>query len=320
MLTNPYFVSTDPAALRDLVERYPWATLVTPTAEGLQASHYPVLRDGDDALLTHVGKQDLRTLELPRHEVLVILQGPQGYVSTDWYPPGEFVPTWNHVTAHLTCEVEVLDADENFRVLCRLVRHFEGDGERARLLEDREADARAAARGTVGLRLRIRGAKVWRKLSQNKPPHVVRGVVAGLRRAPNDLNAQLADEMERELSKRDERAFHFQLDVTAALRGARDTGYRPTTFLRELAVDGAVAATKSLLTGDDALAPLARAGRLDASVEAHVVLPWYSGLFTRDESAVARGRLEGHGFDVDAHLAMQQSPEWAAETARNVRQ
>ena len=164
MLQNPKFTTDDPAALRALVDGYPWATLVSATDDGLAASHYPMLwEDRDDdamSLVTHLGRPDELNHRLDGSDVLVIVQGPHAYISTSWYPEGQFVPTWNHVSAHLTCRPEVLSAEENYAVLSRLVEHFEGTGDGARLLPAYDGPARAIARGTVGVRLHVQ-----------EPPH-----------------------------------------------------------------------------------------------------------------------------------------------------
>lgn len=317
MLTNPYYASTDVAELRALVDANPWATLVTNTADGLRASHYPVLLEGDEGvtLVTHVGKQDRRTLELGQHPMLVVIQGAHGYISSDWYPEGEFVPTWNHTTAHLTCSVELLSAEENFTVLQQLVRKFEGHRLEPRLLEHQGEAAHRAARGTLGLRLRVESFEMLRKLSQNKPPEVVRRLVDELRRHPRDYNAMLADDMERANAARDLRATHLQLAVTAGLRAAQRTGYRPTAFMRTLAREGVVPAVREHLADGTTVAGLAalqEGGQLVDSIEAQVVLPWFAPLFSDDEVAVARARLEALGFDATAHVGGTESPDWAA--------
>jgi hypothetical protein len=46
-------------------------------------------------------------------------------------------------------------------------------------------------------------------------------------------------------------------------------------------------------------------GRLDLSVEAVVVLPRWTGLFSDEEVEAARSRLESYGFDVERYLAEQ---------------
>jgi transcriptional regulator len=128
MRQNPSFVLGDPDEIKRLIRENPWATLVSNTASGLVASHYPVLVDesrDELAIVSHVGKPDDQVLELGQHELLVIIQGPHGYISPGWYDPKPAVPTWNFIVAHLTGVPEILSDEENYRVLGSLVDHFE---------------------------------------------------------------------------------------------------------------------------------------------------------------------------------------------------
>src|SRR3954469_11101719 len=98
MRHNPAHATTDPEAVRDLVRRNPWATIVSDSDGELVASHYPVLLDENVeglALLTHVGRPDEKVHRFDEREVLVIVQGLHGYVSPSWYgPEGTKAPTW----------------------------------------------------------------------------------------------------------------------------------------------------------------------------------------------------------------------------------
>ena len=196
MRHTPHYLMTDPDEVKRLVRGHPWATFVSGTSRGLVASHYPVLLDEADAgitVLSHFGRPDDELHELGRHEVLVIVQGPHDYVSPSWYPPGEVVPTWNHVTAHLYGTPEVLDPEENYAVLCRLTDHFERHQPHGRTLADDEAGTRRVAKGTVGLRMRVDRFEARAKLSQNKPEAVRADIAAHLATG----NPALADEMRR---------------------------------------------------------------------------------------------------------------------------
>jgi len=124
MRQNPSFTLADPAEIKNLVRANPWATLVSNTSDGLVASHYPVLVDAardELSIVTHVGRPDEQLLELGSHELLVIIQGPHGYISPGWYDAKPAVPTWNFVVAHLSGVPELLSDEENFRVLGALV-------------------------------------------------------------------------------------------------------------------------------------------------------------------------------------------------------
>ena len=133
MRQNPSFAMTDVAELRRLIDRNPWMTLVSHTDDGLVASHYAVLLDEERDDLTvvgHVGKPDDMIHGLGERELLVVVQGPHGYISPGWYGDGSNVPTWNFVSAHLSGIPEVLSPDENLRVLERLVARFESTAPR----------------------------------------------------------------------------------------------------------------------------------------------------------------------------------------------
>lgn len=209
MLRNPLYVLEDVAEVKALIRAHPWATIVAapgdPTSSGapqLVASHYPMLvEDTEDqtiSLLSHVGRPDDRTLGLgDGREVLVILQGPHGYISPNWYPEEQFIPTWNHATVHLWGVPQVLDEEENYRVLSSLVDHFEAPMPHPRSLAMNPELSRRVARGTVGFRLVATRMEARMKLSQTKEPQVRRSVIDGLSSDPTYGQPELAALMER---------------------------------------------------------------------------------------------------------------------------
>ncbi len=186
MRKNPYYLLEDVDEIRRMIDENPWATLVSQASEGLVASHYPILVDRDReelSIVTHLGRPDDRIHELPHHELLVIVQGPHGYISSSWYGEHVEVPTWNFFTAHLSGTPEILSDEENSAVLHRLVEHFERRADRPRLLDGTPQDAENARkdmRGTVGLRLTATRIVAKRKMSQNQQPEIVDAVIAQL--------------------------------------------------------------------------------------------------------------------------------------------
>jgi transcriptional regulator len=183
---NPSFALSDPAAIKQLIRDNPWAILVSAPETGLVASHYPVLVDEtreELSLVTHVGRPDEQVHGLGDHELLMIIQGPHGYISSSWYDPDPAVPTWNFVAAHLRGVPEILAPEENLAVLERLVEHFEERLPEPRLVRGTLEDAAYAERisaGTVGLRLTPTSVVAKSKLSQNRPPHVVDRIIGHL--------------------------------------------------------------------------------------------------------------------------------------------
>jgi transcriptional regulator len=200
MRYTPHYLLTDENEVKRLIRENPWATIVSNTAKGLVASHYPVVLEEDQpgiSIVSHVGRPDERAHELGEHEVLVIIAGAHGYISPGWYENDEFVPTWNHATAHLYGTPEILSDEENFRVLGNLVDFFEKRlPEPVSLTIDEEA-ARHIATGTVGIRIRVTRFDARLKLSQNKSPEVIEKIIAALEGDGPYASQPLADEMRR---------------------------------------------------------------------------------------------------------------------------
>ncbi|CAN5413072.1 FMN-binding negative transcriptional regulator [soil metagenome] len=203
MRQNPSFAMTDAAELRRLIDDNPWMTLVSHTPDGLVASHYAMLLDEDRDDLTivgHVGKPDDMIHGLGERELLVVVQGPHGYISPGWYGDVAAVPTWNFVSAHLSGVPEVLTPTENLAALDRLVARFEGRMPDPRLMWERPNDPayiERLERGTVGFRLTPTRVVAKRKLSQNKTAEVVETVIAELTGDGPYGNPVLAAEMRR---------------------------------------------------------------------------------------------------------------------------
>lgn len=203
MRENPSFGLDDPAEIKRLIRENPWAILVSDTSSGLIASHYPVMLDESHdgiSVVSHVGRPDDDLHELGSHEVMLIIQGPHGYVSPGWYDDNPAVPTWNFIVAHLYGVPEILSREENLRVLGSLVDHFEGRMPHPRLIDSSSPDTEYAHRivgGTVGFRLTATRYTAKAKLSQNKPTETVRRVMDELHHGDTYPSPALAEEMRR---------------------------------------------------------------------------------------------------------------------------
>jgi len=201
MRHTPTYLLDDVAEVKRIIRRNPWMTYVSPASTGLVSSHYATLLEETDddtiSIVSHFGRPDEVAHELGQHEVLVIAQGPHGYISPNWYAEGDFVPTWNHVTAHLYGVPEILSDEENFRILGDLVDHFEKRMPTPVSLDIDEEKAKRIARGTVGLRIRVTRFDARAKLSQNKTPEVREQIMTALEGSGLYSSADLAAEMRR---------------------------------------------------------------------------------------------------------------------------
>jgi hypothetical protein len=94
-----------------------------------------------------------------------------------------------------------------------------------------------------------------------------------------------------------ERAFHRAM-VRIYETAKRELGYNAARFLQMLSDQGGLATAKQLLWSDqpsDGFTTLWSHGRLDLTVEAHVLLPEFVSLFTDEDRQRARERLERYG-------------------------
>ena len=188
----PSHFAADDEAVRDLLTHHGAADLVTFTDQGLVATLLPFVFDPDDgplgALLGHLARSNDQWRQSSRGEALVIVRGPDAYVSPSWYPSktehGRVVPTWNYTTAHVYGQVEWHDDVAWVEDLVRrLTAKHEGalNSEQPWTLEDApRAFIDGQLRAIVGVRLEIVRMEAKVKMSQNRTDADAQGVVAGL--------------------------------------------------------------------------------------------------------------------------------------------
>lgn len=196
MYTPKHFVETRVEALHELIRAYPFATLVTRTADGLTANHLPFELVGD-VLHGHVARGN-ELARLDGAEVLLVFQGPDGYISPNWYPSkhetGREVPTWNYAVVHVHGRLRVIDdATWLRRLLETLTDHHEAGQPQPWKISDAPDDhIETSLRAIVGLEIAIDRIEGKFKLSQNHPARNRAGVIAGLRERDGDGDAELA--------------------------------------------------------------------------------------------------------------------------------
>ncbi|MEQ8666472.1 MAG: FMN-binding negative transcriptional regulator [Rhodospirillales bacterium] len=160
--------------------------------DGPLASHIPFVIGGDgSALEAHIVRSNpvhavLRDAGDHGVEAMMIVSGPDGYVSPDWYGIEDQVPTWNYVAVHLWGRLRLTAEDELRPHLERLSAQFESrlQGKTPwRLDKVSEEKYAALARAIAKVEMEItKTAGTW-KLSQNKPDEARLGAADGVRGA-----------------------------------------------------------------------------------------------------------------------------------------
>mgnify|MGYP001378649684 CR=1 FL=1 len=206
MYVPQHFEETRVAVLHALIQRHPFAALVTRTAGGLEANHLPLEVDPEPApfgtLLGHVARSNPVWRELASGgEGLAVFQGPHGYVSPGWYPSkaesGRVVPTWNYAVVHAHGPLRAIEDPDWLRALVeRLTRRHEAGRAQPWQVADAPPDYVAAMlRGIVGIEMRIERLVGKWKLSQNRARPDREGVIAALTEAASPGAAELAEQM-----------------------------------------------------------------------------------------------------------------------------
>jgi len=190
-----------PAELQERILAAPGVgDLITHGPDGLIATHLPYVFDPDmgerGSLVLHVGRPNSQWREEVTGEALFIVTLATDYVSSLWYPSaaesGKYVPTWDYATMHLYGRLVVHD---DLTWTTTAVQRLMGVHEDRIGLADMPADYLAGQlRAIVGLQLEITRIEAKAKLSQNRTPEDVRGVIDGLGDAGAAASAELVTE------------------------------------------------------------------------------------------------------------------------------
>ena len=107
----------------------------------------------------------------------LVVNGPDGYVSPDWYAVDDQVPTWNYVAVHLTGRLEALPETDLDPMLARQSAFYEEQLDKAPWTMDKmQPETRARMqRMILPFRLSVEDVQSTFKLSQNKPDPVRSG-------------------------------------------------------------------------------------------------------------------------------------------------
>jgi transcriptional regulator len=213
MYQPDHFRVEDVPQMQALMRARPFAALISTGPAGLYASHLPtVLKDdgGCGVIECHLARANPHCKELGEvGEALMIFNGPDGYVSPNWYPSkaqhGKVVPTWNYAVVHAYGRPEVMnDAAWLRRHVGELTAQQEsGEAKPWSLSDAPAAFVDTMLRGIVGFRFAVTRLEGKWKMSQNREPQDRQGVVAGLRRRGGRDDLEIADYVARQLAPRE---------------------------------------------------------------------------------------------------------------------
>jgi transcriptional regulator len=207
MYTPDHFRVDDLPQMHALMRARPLAALVSTGAAGLYATHLPTVlkNDGPHGVIEcHLARANPHWKDLAEgNEALMIFQGPEGYITPNWYPSkalhGKVVPTWNYAVVHAYGRPEVMkDKDWLRRHVGELTAQQETSEAQPWALSDApDSYIEVMLRGIVGFRFAITRLEGKWKMSQNREAEDRKGVVAGLRARASGEDREIADAVAR---------------------------------------------------------------------------------------------------------------------------
>ena len=190
MYVPAHFAETDIPTLHDAIRAGGLATLVTLTADGLIASHVPLLLDPEPTpngtLIGHLARPNPQARGAIG-EALAIFQGPEGYITPSYYATkretGKVVPTWNYTAIHAYGPLRWIDDRAALLdIVTRLTERHESPRAAPWAVSDAPDEfVQGMLKGIIGFELTITRLQGKVKMSQNRPEADRTGVVAGLR-------------------------------------------------------------------------------------------------------------------------------------------
>ena len=193
----------DIAQMHALMRARPFAALVSSGASGLYGTHLPTMLKDDGANGTiecHLARANPHWKDLAEGgEALMIFQGPEGYITPNWYPSkalhGKAVPTWNYAIVHAYGRPEVVqDKDWLRRHVGELTDQQEKGATHPWKLSDApESYVDVMLRGIVGFRFAITRLEGKWKMSQNREMPDREGVIAGLQARASGEDIKIAE-------------------------------------------------------------------------------------------------------------------------------
>lgn len=199
--------------LHGLMREHALGTLVTLSADGLNANHIPFELDTSHApfgvLRAHVARNNPVWRDCSSAvDPLVVFQGAQAYISPSLYATkkddGRVVPTYNYMVVHAYGSMRVIDDPAWLR---ELIGHLSDRHEAGRAQAWKIGDAPAdyidkLLPAIVGIEISITKLVGKWKVSQNQPKANRTSVELGLRAAGGEHALAMADAVAEESARR----------------------------------------------------------------------------------------------------------------------
>ena len=185
MHPDPLYRTDDRALCESLIDEIGFGMVFAATPDGPRVAHTPLLSTGDGAIQFHLARGNALARHLAGETALIVVNGPDAYVSPRWYDNRDTVPTWDYIALELEGRVRRMDDEGLEAFLHAAIEKHEGrlEGAPWRAEESSEKVWSGLFRGIVGFELEVLAWRPTIKLSQNKPAETRARIASGLEEA-----------------------------------------------------------------------------------------------------------------------------------------
>ncbi len=185
MYIPPKYKITDFEEIKNFIQVNSFGILVNILNGKPWATHIPLELEtnasGEDMLIGHISKGNPQWKAFAENpQVMAIFSAPHAYISSSWYQH-ENVPTWNYIAIHIYGQLRIIEDEELYQSLIKLVNKYEAASQKPVQLEQMSPDfVQREMRGIVGFEIKIEEIHAKQKLSQNRDEEDYQNIITKL--------------------------------------------------------------------------------------------------------------------------------------------
>ena len=175
MHPNSAFRWEERGAVRAFAREVGFGTLFAATPDGPRVAHIPFVFTGEDRIGFHLARGNGMSKHLNGSDAVFVVNGPDAYISPDWYGIPDQVPTWNYLALEMEGRVERMGAEWlTMQADLLSAQHEERLLPKAPWTRDKMSPGLFVGmlRGIIGFEMRVSAWRGTAKLGQNKTPEV----------------------------------------------------------------------------------------------------------------------------------------------------
>jgi transcriptional regulator len=187
------------AEVKEFLQANSFGILINQIDGKISGTHIPLELDqdenGKDVLVGHIAKRNPQSKNFKEDaEVLAIFNGPHSYISSSWYQK-EDVPTWNYIAVHVYGTIKIIEGEELFEAMKKLVDKYEKNSKNPVSVEKMSSKTLQQINGVVGFSIKINEIQAAYKLSQKNEEADHENIINELENNGDSSGMRIAKEM-----------------------------------------------------------------------------------------------------------------------------